>query len=94
MASGSFLGISIYGLVVMAVTVVALFTRGWTKATIVLLIIAWIPFALFVIAVALLMASVRGLLGMFVGTLIICAPILLILAVFLVLWKLSQRFRD
>ena len=94
MASGSYLGICLYGIVVMVVTVVALMTRGWTKATIVLLIIAWIPFILFGILIALVFASIGGLLRSFMALLIIAGPILLILGIFLAVWKFSQRFRD
>jgi hypothetical protein len=92
--STDFLGICIYGLVMMVITVVALVTRGWTKVTIIVLIIAWVPWLLFSAAVLLLLVSVRGILNAVLATLLISSPLLLIIAVSLAVWYFSNRWRN
>jgi general stress protein CsbA len=92
MTSGSLLGFSLYGLVVVTITLVALFTKGWTKSVIVGLIVLWVPLLLWGVAFILLAASAYG--HFFLAWLIIAGPIVLILVVFLVVWKLLTRFRD
>jgi hypothetical protein len=93
-ASTDFLGICIYGLVMMVITVVALVTRGWTKVTIIVLIIAWVPWLLFSAAVLLLLVSVRGILNAVLATLLVSSPLLLIIAVSLAVWYFSNRWRN
>jgi len=92
--STDFLGIGLYGVVVMVITVVALMTRGWTKATVIVLLIAWVPWLLFSAAVVLLLVSVRGIFNAIFATLVLAGPILLILAISLAVWYFSNRWRN
>jgi hypothetical protein len=92
--STEFLGICIYGLVLLVVSAVALMTRGWTKLTVIVLLIAWVPWLLFSAAIVLLLASVRGIFNALFATLIVSAPILLIIAISLAVWYFSNRWRN
>jgi len=92
--STDFLGICIYGLVVLVITAVALVTRGWTKATVIALLIAWVPWLLFSFAVLFLMVSVGGILKAILATLLVSSPILLILVISLAVWYFSNRWRN
>jgi hypothetical protein len=86
-----------YGLVVLVVSFVALFTRGWTKATLIVLIILWLPFLVFSFLVVAALYNLRtggSILQLVATTAIVGAPIILILVVFLVVWKIMGRFRD
>lgn len=51
-------GFTIYAIVIAVVTFVALFTKGWSKPVIVVLIIAWVPFVLFTCGMIFSMLSV------------------------------------
>jgi len=96
MAAG-FLGICLYGIVLAVVTVIALFTKGWTKQVIIALILAWIPFVLFTGAIILLFMSVMSggnLVRPLLIVLIVCVPLLLIGLVSIGIWKFLQRFRE
>jgi hypothetical protein len=69
-------------------------TRGWTKATVIVLLIAWVPWLLFSAAVVLLLVSVRGIFNAIFATLVLAGPILLILAISLAVWYFSNRWRN
>jgi hypothetical protein len=89
--AGGFLGICIYGLVLLIITAVSLFTTGWTKKTIIILVLAWIPFVLFMGAIILLMMSYfNG--GNLARPLLICAIVILPLVLLGVLYYFIQRF--
>jgi hypothetical protein len=92
--STDFIGICIYGLVVIALTVIVLLTKGWSRQTLIILLIAWVPWILFSVAVLLLMVSVEGILRVFVGTLIIGAPLVLMIIIPIVLFKFLDRWRN
>ena len=91
MTSESLLGISIYGFVVMTITLVSLFTKGWTKPVIIVLVIMWIPLLFFMGA---LLFGWLSLLGLLPVALMVGAPLILIGVVFFIVWKFLNRFRD
>jgi hypothetical protein len=66
-------------------------TTGWTKKTIIILVLAWIPFVLFMGAIILLMMSYfNG--GNLARPLLICAIVILPLVLLGVLYYFIQRF--
>ena len=91
---------AMYGIVIVTVTFVALFTKGWSKTAVIGLIILWIPFLIFCVLVELSFASVTcklsgdSLLRYFAVGLITAGPIILIGVVFFLAWRLLNRFRD
>jgi hypothetical protein len=86
--------ICIYGLVLLVITAVALFTKGWTKTTIIILLICWVPWILFSVAVLLLLVSVGGILRVLVATLVIGGPIILMIIIPIILFKFLDRWRN
>jgi hypothetical protein len=86
--------ICIYGAVLLAFTFIVLVTKGWSKTTIIILLIAWIPWVLFSVALLLLFVSLGGILSALVGTLIIGAPIILMIIIPIVLFKFLDRWRN
>ena len=89
-------GICIYGLVLAVLTMVAIFTKGWTKGVIIALVIAYIPFVIFGVLTVLTLASLQSegnLLGAFVGWLIMAGPLLVIIGLVFLIMKLLDRWR-
>jgi hypothetical protein len=86
--------IILYGLVLIVVTLVALITKGWTRTTIIILIIAWVPWVLFSVAVLLLFVSIGGIFRALVATLVVCVPIILMIVIPLLLFKFMDRWRN
>jgi len=97
MSVGGFAGIGIYGIVLAVVTLVALFTKGWTKGVIIGLVVAYIPFVVFGVLTILTLGSLQAegnILGMLVGWLILASPILAMIGLFFLVMKLLSRWRD
>jgi len=82
--------ILIYGVVMLVVTFVALFTKGWSKTTIIILLICWVPWLLFSVAVLLLFVTVQVLVAM----LVVGGAVLLVIVVWILLFKFLDRWRN
>jgi hypothetical protein len=97
MISGFVTFYAVYGTVLLVATLVSLFTRGWTRNVIIALVLAWLPFLamslLLILSISEMVYGGSMLRGSAIA-LLIAAPSLLIVAVFLLVWKWMQRFRE
>ncbi len=84
----------IYGLVLLVISVVALFTRGWTKMTIIILLICWVPWILFSVGLLLMFVSVGGILRALLAILVIAGPAALLIIIWILLFKFMDRWRN
>lgn len=82
----------IYCIVVIVITLVALFTRGWTKWIIVGLVIAWIPIIIFTVSLFGLLLNLKGYNPITLLFNPLVFPLVLILLLIFIVFKLMDYF--
>jgi hypothetical protein len=92
--SASTLILCIYGIVVMVITFVALFTSGWTKKVIIGLVLAWIPFVIYGVLMVLTILSFYGIFQMLLMAAVLPVPVALLITAWILLYRWSNRMRD
>ena len=90
------MGIGIYGIVVVVLTLILAFSRRWSKGAIIFLIIVWIPLLGFGALVLTTIGAAQAggdILGFLLNCLIVASPIIAIILGILLVMKLMTMWR-